>query len=106
MSRAPGWTRWMLEAALIVAIVVAVQLWQTRGLPDGDAPPLTGLRSDGTSFDLAANYSRGGTAVDASTVVDATTHPAHGRFAPACGGFSSAVRGRYGDTAVDAPSPN
>ena len=90
----------MLEAIAILAVVVAVHLWQTRGLPEGAAPPLVGLASDGKPFDLAANYSRGSTAVDASTAGDATTHPAHGRCAPACGGSPSAVRGRHGDTAL------
>ena len=49
----------------------------------------------------ARNYSGGGTAVVDSTVRVATTHPAHGRCAPAYGGSPSAVRGRYGSTAVD-----
>ena len=63
---------------------------------------LTGWNGEGVPDCLALlipNYSGGGTAVDAATVVDATTHPAHGRCAPACGGSPSAVRGRYGDMA-------
>jgi len=44
--------RRMLEAALIIAVVVAVQLWQTRGLPAGAAPPLAGMRSDGVATSL------------------------------------------------------
>jgi thiol-disulfide isomerase/thioredoxin len=44
--------RRMLETALIIAAVVAVQLWQTRGLPAGAAPPLAGMRSDGVATSL------------------------------------------------------
>lgn len=42
----------MLEAVLIIAAVVALQLWQTRGLPAGAAPPLAGVRSDGVATSL------------------------------------------------------
>lgn len=42
----------MLEALAIIA-VVAVSLWQTRGLPDGPAPALAGTAEDGTPLDLA-----------------------------------------------------
>ena len=43
----------MLEALLIIALVVAVQLNQTRGLPAGAAPELSGLRNDGVPMNLA-----------------------------------------------------
>ena len=45
--------RHMLEALLILALVVVVQLWQSRGLPAGAAPPLSGVRSDGVAISLA-----------------------------------------------------
>ena len=53
----------MFEALAILAVVVAVHLWQTRGLPEGAAPPLVGLSTDGKPFDLAANDSGGDTAL-------------------------------------------
>lgn len=43
----------MLEALLIIAIVVAVQLWQARGLPAGPAPQLAGTLADGRAASLA-----------------------------------------------------
>lgn len=43
----------MLEALAIVAVVVAVQLWQARGLPEGPAPALAGTGVDGKPLDLA-----------------------------------------------------
>jgi thiol-disulfide isomerase/thioredoxin len=47
------WKRWMLEALAIIAVVVAVSLWQTRGLPEGPAPALAGTGIDGKPLDLA-----------------------------------------------------
>lgn len=44
----------MLEGLLIIAVVVAVQLWQSRGLPDGPAPALAGTSIDGKPLELAA----------------------------------------------------
>jgi thiol-disulfide isomerase/thioredoxin len=55
--------RWMLEALLIIALVVAVQLYQTRGLPAGAAPVLSGLRHDGVAMNLAQKVGAGGTAM-------------------------------------------
>jgi thiol-disulfide isomerase/thioredoxin len=45
--------RWMLEALLIIAIVVAVQMWQARDLPEGPAPRLEGTLADGRAASLA-----------------------------------------------------
>ena len=44
--------RHMLEAGLIIALVSAVQLYQSSGLPDGAAPPLEGVRNDGSQGSL------------------------------------------------------
>lgn len=52
--------RRMLETALLIAAVVAVQLWQTRGLPAGAAPPLAGMRSDGAATSLVEFQKPGG----------------------------------------------
>ncbi|MDK9702005.1 MAG: redoxin domain-containing protein [Sulfuritalea sp.] len=38
-----------LEAALILAVILGAQYWQTRGLPDGTAPPLVGVLTDGSA---------------------------------------------------------
>jgi thiol-disulfide isomerase/thioredoxin len=46
------WMRWMLEALLIIAIVVTVQLWQARDLPEGPAPALAGTLADGSAASL------------------------------------------------------
>ena len=46
--------RRLAEAALILAVIVAAQLYQNHGLADGPAPPLAGLRNDGVPIDLAS----------------------------------------------------
>ena len=48
-----NWKKWGLDALVIVAIIVAVQLWQARGLPEGPAPALAGTGIDGQPLDLA-----------------------------------------------------
>ncbi len=48
------WQRWLLEAALILAVILGAQYWQTRGLPEGAAPPLAGVQTDGTSVKVGA----------------------------------------------------
>jgi thiol-disulfide isomerase/thioredoxin len=48
-----NWKKWVLEALAIIAVVVAVTLWQTRGLPAGPAPSLAGTGIDGKPLDLA-----------------------------------------------------
>ena len=50
--------RHVLEAALIIAVIVGAQYWQTRGLPEGVAPPLAGVRTDGSAVKVGG----GGTA--------------------------------------------
>jgi thiol-disulfide isomerase/thioredoxin len=46
------WQRHLLEAGLILVVILGVQFWQTRGLPDGVAPPLTGVLTDGSSVQV------------------------------------------------------
>jgi thiol-disulfide isomerase/thioredoxin len=60
------WRRWGFEALILVAIVGAVTVWQNRGLPEGAAPPLAGLRNDGVSEDLSRKVGAGGTVSDAA----------------------------------------
>lgn len=61
-----NWKRWALELLAILGIVAVVGAWQARGLPEGAAPPLQGLRTDGVAVDLASflKVSPGGTAGD------------------------------------------
>ena len=40
--------RHILEASLIIAVILGAQYWQTRGLPEGVAPPLVGVLTDGS----------------------------------------------------------
>jgi thiol-disulfide isomerase/thioredoxin len=46
------WRKWALEALVIVAIVVGIQIWQSRGLPEGPAPALAGTLLDGRPASL------------------------------------------------------
>ena len=55
-------TRWqslLLEAALILAVILGAQYWQTRGLPEGAALPLAGERTDGSAVKVGAGRSGG-----------------------------------------------
>lgn len=64
------WKRVMLEALLIIGVVVAIQLYQTRGLPEGVAPPLEGLRTDGSHVKVpAGTQSAGATGTARPTLV-------------------------------------
>lgn len=49
------WRRWLLELLFFIAIITAITLWQNRGLPEGAAPPLEGLRTDGVTEKLGAH---------------------------------------------------
>jgi thiol-disulfide isomerase/thioredoxin len=46
------WQKWALEALAIIAVIVAVSWWQTRGLPSGPAPALAGNSLDGKRLEL------------------------------------------------------
>jgi thiol-disulfide isomerase/thioredoxin len=59
------WKRWLLEALIILAVLVGISLWQNRGLPDGMAPPLMGVLTDGRPVKVGA----GETASSAATLV-------------------------------------
>jgi len=47
------WRRWAGDAAIILAVFLGVQLWQSRAVPDGPAPDIQGRHLDGTPFHLA-----------------------------------------------------
>jgi thiol-disulfide isomerase/thioredoxin len=61
----PRWKKLLFEIALIIAVVMAVQWYQSRGLPEGAAPPLDGIMTDGR----LAIVGSGGTAPGAQLVV-------------------------------------
>ena len=44
------WQRWLLEGSLILAVILGAQWGQTRGLPEGVAPPLVGVLTDGKAI--------------------------------------------------------
>lgn len=46
------WRQWAFEALIVIAIIVGITLWQNHGLAEGIAPPLAGMRTDGTRVDL------------------------------------------------------
>lgn len=48
------WRRWGLDLVLVLAVVFAVQWWQSRPLVSGPAPPLAGYELSGHPLDLAA----------------------------------------------------
>ena len=48
------WQRRLLEAALILGVIFGAQYWQTRGLPEGIAPPLVGVLTDGQTIKVGA----------------------------------------------------
>ena len=59
------WQRRLFEAALIIAVILGAQYWQTGGLPEGVAPALAGIRTDGSPVKVGA----GDTANSAETLV-------------------------------------
>ena len=48
------WQRWLLDAAIFLAVFLAIQAWQQRDVPSGPAPVTTGSLADGRGFDLNA----------------------------------------------------
>ncbi|MCG6897873.1 MAG: protein disulfide oxidoreductase [Thiocapsa sp.] len=51
--RARRLRRWLIDIALILAIVAGVHWWKARPLVSGEAPPLAELTLDGRALDLA-----------------------------------------------------
>jgi thiol-disulfide isomerase/thioredoxin len=49
----PRWWRWLLEAAIFLAALLAFQMWQLRDAARGPAPEITAQRLDGSPFRLA-----------------------------------------------------
>lgn len=46
--------RRLIEAALIIAVILGAQYWQTRGLAEGAAPPLAGVLTNGQTIEVGA----------------------------------------------------
>ena len=55
MLPAKRWLRRLLGAGLVIAVIVGAQFYQTRGLPDGMAPPLAGVLTDGRLVKVGAD---------------------------------------------------
>ncbi len=53
-KRASRWHRWALEGLLFIALLAALQAWQTRNAPRGPAPVFSGTTIAGEAFDLSA----------------------------------------------------
>lgn len=51
-GRSRRWLRWVRDIALVLAVLAAVQWWQSRDLVKDQAPPLAGLLIDGAPFQL------------------------------------------------------
>jgi peroxiredoxin len=47
---------WSLQALLLLILLYAVHLWQTRNVVSGSAPPLVGQTLQGNRFDLAESH--------------------------------------------------
>ena len=69
LSPKERWQRWLLEGSLILAVIFGAQWWQTRGLPEGIAPPLEGVRTDGTHVRFPAGTQNAGDTARAPTLV-------------------------------------
>ena len=50
----PRWRRWLVEAAIFIAVLTAFQLWQLRDAARGPAPEISATMVDGRHFDLSA----------------------------------------------------
>ena len=66
---AKRWQRRLLEATLIVAVVLAAQYWQTHGLPEGVAPPLAVVLTDGHAIKVGPSTGSGQAAGNTATSV-------------------------------------
>lgn len=52
------WRRWGLELGIFLLALLAIQLWQTRQVPEGEAPGFSAQLVDGNSVSLAEWRSR------------------------------------------------
>ena len=48
----PRWRRWLVEAAIFIAVLTAFQLWQLRDAARGPAPDISGHDLGGNPFHL------------------------------------------------------
>lgn len=47
------YSRWVIEAAIVLALFLAIRAWQQRGTADGPAPALVAPALDGSTVSLA-----------------------------------------------------
>lgn len=52
------WPRWLIEIAIVIAFMAAINAWQTRDAPAGVAPPVNATLLDGTPVTLAGYRGR------------------------------------------------
>lgn len=45
--------RWLVEIALFIAVLLGIQVWQSRDVPSGPAPDFSAMAADGTRISLA-----------------------------------------------------
>lgn len=48
------WRRRAIELLLFVVLIAGIRAWQQRDMPSGMAPPLSGMRLDGSAYALPA----------------------------------------------------
>ena len=53
-SRRKIWRRRAIEVLLFVVLIAGIRTWQQRDMPSGVAPPLSGIRLDGSVYSLPA----------------------------------------------------
>ena len=54
ISRMKIWRRRAIELLLFVLLIAGIRAWQQRDMPSGVAPPLSGMRLDGSVYALPA----------------------------------------------------
>jgi len=54
ISRMKIWRRRAIELLLFVLLIAGIRAWQQRDMPSGVAPPLSGMRLDGSAYALSA----------------------------------------------------
>jgi len=53
-KNSPRYWRWVRDALILLAVFLAIQWWQTRDMPRGEAPALVGVGLDGQPMALSA----------------------------------------------------
>ena len=53
-SRRKIWRRRAIKVLLFVVLIAGIRVWQQRDMPSGMAPPLSGMKLDGSTYALPA----------------------------------------------------